>query len=172
MSASAAIADPLLRRAFGLRARPSDPHRTLGTGALLLGACPRLRSGTGTAADVGASPLSSARRSHDAAQRFRDEPSRIMRALSGRILHQACAHCPLGGRFPGTQGHRWPAGLGQARSIWSVSSVWSVSFIWLFGFSGSSVKTNQIDQMNQTDRTDQMNKTDWRTFSASCYRMN
>jgi len=28
MSASAAIADPLLRRAFGRRARPSDPHRT------------------------------------------------------------------------------------------------------------------------------------------------
>jgi len=28
MSASAAIADPLLRRAFGQRARPSDPHRT------------------------------------------------------------------------------------------------------------------------------------------------
>jgi hypothetical protein len=28
MSASAAIADPLLRRAFGLRARPSDPQRT------------------------------------------------------------------------------------------------------------------------------------------------
>jgi len=28
MSASAAIADPLLRRAFGQRPRPSDPHRT------------------------------------------------------------------------------------------------------------------------------------------------
>ena len=28
MSASAAIADPLLRRAFGRRARPSDLHRT------------------------------------------------------------------------------------------------------------------------------------------------
>ena len=28
MSASAPIADPLLRRAFGQRARPSDPHRT------------------------------------------------------------------------------------------------------------------------------------------------
>jgi hypothetical protein len=28
MSASAAIADPLLRRAFGQRARPSDPQRT------------------------------------------------------------------------------------------------------------------------------------------------
>jgi len=28
MSASAAIADPLLRRASGQRARPSDPHRT------------------------------------------------------------------------------------------------------------------------------------------------
>jgi len=28
MSASAAIADPLLRQAFGQRARPSDPHRT------------------------------------------------------------------------------------------------------------------------------------------------
>jgi len=30
MSASAAIADPLLRRAFGWRARPSDPQRTVG----------------------------------------------------------------------------------------------------------------------------------------------
>jgi len=29
MSASAAIADPLLRRAFGWRARPSDPQRTV-----------------------------------------------------------------------------------------------------------------------------------------------
>jgi len=28
MSASAAITDPLLRRAFGQRARPSDPLRT------------------------------------------------------------------------------------------------------------------------------------------------
>ncbi len=28
MSASAAIADPLLRQASGRRARPSDPHRT------------------------------------------------------------------------------------------------------------------------------------------------
>jgi len=74
MSASATIADPLLRRAFGQRARPSDPHRTLGTGALLFGACPHLRRGAGTAADVGASPLCSARRSRDAAQRFRDEP--------------------------------------------------------------------------------------------------
>ena len=27
MNTSAAIADPLLRRAFGRRARPSDPHR-------------------------------------------------------------------------------------------------------------------------------------------------
>ena len=41
----------------------------LGTGALLFGACPRLRSsGTGTTADGGASPLASARQS-------RDEPS-------------------------------------------------------------------------------------------------
>jgi hypothetical protein len=47
----------------------------LGTGALLFGACPRLRSGTGTAADGRASPLRSAHRSRDAAQRFRDEPS-------------------------------------------------------------------------------------------------
>jgi len=28
MNTSATIADPLLRRAFGQRARPSDPHRT------------------------------------------------------------------------------------------------------------------------------------------------
>jgi len=28
MNASTAIADPLLRRACGQRARPSDPHRT------------------------------------------------------------------------------------------------------------------------------------------------
>jgi len=28
MSASAAIGDPLLRRAFGQRTRPSDPQRT------------------------------------------------------------------------------------------------------------------------------------------------
>ena len=54
MNTSAAIADPLLRRAFGRRARPSDPRRTA-----------RVRSG----------PHGSARRSRDAAQRFRDEPS-------------------------------------------------------------------------------------------------
>jgi len=40
MSASAAIAGPLLRRAFGRRACPSAPHRMLGTGALHFGACP------------------------------------------------------------------------------------------------------------------------------------
>jgi hypothetical protein len=54
---------------------PRTLNVLLGTGALLFGACPRLRSGTGTAADGGASPLASARRSRDAAQRFRDEPS-------------------------------------------------------------------------------------------------
>jgi len=56
MPASAAIADPLLRRAFGQRARPSDPHRTA-----------RVR--------IGAS--GSTRWSRDAAQRFRGEPSWI-----------------------------------------------------------------------------------------------
>jgi len=81
MNTSAAIADPLLRRAFGRWACPSDPQRTVGTGALHFGACPSLmNSGTGTAADVGASPLNSARWSRDAAPRFRDEPSWIMRA--------------------------------------------------------------------------------------------
>ena len=30
MKTSAAIADPLLRRAFGRRACPADPHRTVG----------------------------------------------------------------------------------------------------------------------------------------------
>src|SRR5580765_7915419 len=47
----------------------------LGTGDLYFGACPRLSSGTGTAADVGAGPLRFTRRSRSAAQRFRDEPS-------------------------------------------------------------------------------------------------
>ena len=55
---------------------PQTLNVRLGTGALHFGACPHLMSnGTGTAADVGASPLSSAHRSRDAAQRFRDEPS-------------------------------------------------------------------------------------------------
>ena len=45
----------------------------LGSGSLLLGACPRFGSGTGTAEDGGASPLGSARRSRDTAQRFLDE---------------------------------------------------------------------------------------------------
>jgi len=40
---------------------PRTLNVLLGTGALLPGACPRLRSGTGTAADGGASPLASAR---------------------------------------------------------------------------------------------------------------
>ena len=48
----------------------------LGTGALLLSACPRSESnGTGTAADGGASPQGSARLSRVAPARFRDEPS-------------------------------------------------------------------------------------------------
>ena len=47
----------------------------LGTGALLLGACPRESNGTGTAADSGASPLGSARPSRVASQRFRHELS-------------------------------------------------------------------------------------------------
>jgi len=46
MNTSAAIADLLLRRAFGRWARPSDLQRTarvlLGTGTLLFGARPRL----------------------------------------------------------------------------------------------------------------------------------
>ncbi len=75
MNTSATIADPLLRQAFGQRARPSDSHRTVGAGALLFGACPRSGGGTGTVADGGASPLGSARWSRDAAQQFRDEPS-------------------------------------------------------------------------------------------------
>jgi len=47
----------------------------LGTGALHLGARPRLRSGTGTAADGRASPLASECQSRFASARFRDEPS-------------------------------------------------------------------------------------------------
>ena len=47
----------------------------LGTGALLPGDCPRSESGTGTAADDGASPLTSARPSRLASRRFRHEPS-------------------------------------------------------------------------------------------------
>ena len=48
----------------------------LGTGALLFGACPRLRSsGTGTAADGGVSLFGSARLSRLASQRFRHELS-------------------------------------------------------------------------------------------------
>ena len=53
---------------------PRTLNVLLGTGAILFGACPRLSSGTGTDEDGGASPLGSARRSRDAAQRFHDEP--------------------------------------------------------------------------------------------------
>jgi len=56
MNTSAAIDDPLLRRAFGRRARPSDPHRTA-----------RVRIGSSR----------SARRSRDAVLRFRDKLSWI-----------------------------------------------------------------------------------------------
>jgi len=76
MNTSAASADPLLRAAFGQRFAPRTLNLLLGTGALLFGACTRLTdSGTGTAKDGGASPLGSARRSRDAAQGFRHEPS-------------------------------------------------------------------------------------------------
>jgi len=78
MNTSAAIAGPLLRRAFGRPARPSDPHCMVGDWRP---SCWRLspseHNGTGTSADVGASPLRSACRSRDAAQRFRDERSWI-----------------------------------------------------------------------------------------------
>ncbi len=84
MSASAVIADRCYDRpsAGGLALRVLNV--LLGTGALLFGACTRLRgSGTGTAAarlsspksDGGASPLAFARRSRLAAQRFCNEPS-------------------------------------------------------------------------------------------------
>jgi len=42
MNTSATITDPLLQRAFGRRARPSDLHRTVGDSAILLGAGPCL----------------------------------------------------------------------------------------------------------------------------------
>ena len=54
---------------------PRTLNVLLGTGALLFGAFPPPESGTGTAADGRASPLGSAHRSRDTAQRFRDEPS-------------------------------------------------------------------------------------------------
>jgi hypothetical protein len=61
----------------------------LGTSALPLGACPRLRRGTGTVAARLSSPKSdgtasppSEYPSHFALAHFRDEPSRIMRARS------------------------------------------------------------------------------------------
>jgi len=47
MNTSAAIADPLLRRAFGRRAHPRTLNVLLGTGALLPGAVP-VRTGTDT----------------------------------------------------------------------------------------------------------------------------
>jgi len=69
----------------GRRARRLVPQRTVGDWRPSFGACPCLRSsGTGTAADGGASPLASARRSRDAALRFRYEPSREKGPLSSR----------------------------------------------------------------------------------------
>jgi len=79
MSASATITDLLLRRAFGQRARLFDSHWTVEDWRASFCACPRLRSsGTGTVFDDRASPLGSAHRSRDAAQRFLDEPSWVM----------------------------------------------------------------------------------------------
>jgi len=83
MNTSAAIADLLLRQAFGQRARPSDPHRTVGDWRPSFWRLSpseewdRHRRGSTELAksDGGASPLTSTRRSRDAAQRFRDEPS-------------------------------------------------------------------------------------------------
>ena len=60
---------PFLNSPMGLLSGRGVRERLLGTGALLFGDCPRLRSnGTGTAADGGASPLVFA------SARFRDEP--------------------------------------------------------------------------------------------------
>jgi hypothetical protein len=55
---------------------PRTLNVLLGTGALHFGACPHsMSSGTGTAVDVGASPLNSSPRPRDATQQFRHEPS-------------------------------------------------------------------------------------------------
>ena len=60
----------------------------LGTGALLIGACPSLRSsGTGTAADVGASPLGSR-------LAFLASPPRLARPQIFPAVCQASA-CPF-----------------------------------------------------------------------------
>jgi len=76
MNTSATIADLLHDAPSADGLAPRTLTVRLGTGRP---SCWRLspseRSGTGTAADVGASPLSSARRSRDTAQRFRDELS-------------------------------------------------------------------------------------------------
>jgi len=74
MSASAPIADHCYDEPSAGGLVPRTLAVQLGTGALLPGACPRHESGTGTAADDGASP-GSARRSRGAAQRFSHEPS-------------------------------------------------------------------------------------------------
>ena len=67
--------------AFGQRARPSDPHRTWGQAPFCRAPYPK--SGTGTAADGGASSLGSARWSRNAAQRFRHKLSWVMWTRSG-----------------------------------------------------------------------------------------
>jgi hypothetical protein len=45
----------------------------------------------------------------------------------------------------GTAELRWPARLGQARSVWSIWFLW---FVWL----------NKINQMNQTNQTDALGR--------------
>ena len=61
MSTSAAIADSLLRRAFGGQARRSLPRRTVGDWRpSFWRLSPSRSNGTGTTADGGASPLASA----------------------------------------------------------------------------------------------------------------
>jgi len=63
-------------RGYDAHSRRSALRHTVRTGASLFGAYPSLRnSGTGIAADGGASPLASECQSRFVSARFRDEPS-------------------------------------------------------------------------------------------------
>jgi len=78
-----------------------------------------------------------------------EPPSVDRELLSVRILHQACAHCPLGGRLPDTQQDRR---VKQAEVEVKVEQ--RPDFLHL----SLGLSLNLLESR--------------RTFSASCYRMN
>jgi hypothetical protein len=52
----------------------------------------------------------------------------------------------------GTAELRWPARLGQARSVWSIWLIWFVLFIWLILFIWLVSSNKKLDKLDRPDK--------------------